>query len=299
MIWTNEYNLPGPYAQWIMDDQYDHNPDPNHYSATELTQPVRMTILTRRHRDEIVKDVSKCIKMAMGTACHKGIERASSFEYEYGEIEKRHSTKFGDVTVSGQVDWYSPTDRLVTDWKFTSVWAVMNQVKEEWNRQLNIYAHLLRANDRPVYQLQVGATCTDWRKGEKLQYGDKYPPIMYMPKPIELWWPSTTNDFISAVLYKMSPLHDVADDELPVCSPSERWLRGESWAAKRNANKRASRVFKGSEGETGADAWDYIKAQDNPNSWNVEYRPGSNVRCEDYCDVCEFCSFYKENVKCG
>jgi len=265
-----------------------------------------MTVLKRRHSDEITKDVSQAIKMAIGTACHAGIEDASSWgtnglgvNSDYGEIERRHSAKFGDITVSGQVDWYSRDDKLLTDWKFTSVWAVMNQTKEEWNRQLNIYAHLLRLNDRPVETAQIGATCVDWRKGEKLQVGENYPPIMFMAKPVLVWWSSTTAAFINTVIDALVAQTGVRDDDLPLCTPSERWIRSEEWGAKKKANKRATKSFKAKDGYNGSDAWDYVNAQPNPGAWDVIHKDGGYARCEDFCDACQFCDFYKESVECG
>ena len=188
----------------------------------------------------------------------------------------------------------SPPDKLVTDWKFTSVWAVMHQTKEEWTNQLNIYAHLLRANGREVDAAQIGAFCTDWRKGESLKYGADYPPIMYMPKPIELKPDVVAGDYIRATVAALESNKPLPDAELPLCTKDERWLRGEKWAVMKGGRKSAVRLL-----DTEAAAWEYITEFVEPSKQkdhSLEHRPGANVRCEDYCDVCEFCSFWKEKV---
>ena len=40
--------------------------------------------------------------------------------------------------------------------------------------------------------------------------------------------------------------------------------------------------------DTEADAWKAMK-----DGLTVEKRPGKSVRCESYCPVSDFCSFYK------
>ena len=122
MIYTNEYGLPGPIDTWLRDDQYEHSDDPNHYSATELCLPYRAAVLIRRHKHEIVKDVSQCIKMQIGTACHNAIYEANErMGFPYGRQEDRLFYTHGDFRVGGQMDWYDEAAKMVTDWKFTSV----------------------------------------------------------------------------------------------------------------------------------------------------------------------------------
>ena len=54
-------------------------------------------------------------------------------------------------------------------------------------------------------------------------------------------------------------------------------------------NKRAIKVC-----DTEEEAEEYLKLD---SSYRIEYRKGINKKCEDYCNACEFCNYYKEYVK--
>jgi hypothetical protein len=293
MRWTNEYRLPGPIADWLKLDEYDHDPDPNHFSATELVQPVRLTILKRRHADEMVKDVSQAFTLSIGTACHHEIERVGKMNNQpYGQQEPRFERTVGKNRISGQIDWYD--GHTVTDWKVTSVWSVKNTDKSEWTHQLNIYAWLLRYSGKPVESLQIGAICRDWRVGELLRYGSDYPPIMFMMKQIELWSQARTDGFISTRLGAIRSCEKTPDEKLPICSADERWLRDEKWAVMKEGRKSAVKLH-----DTRYGAEEHIKSlkeRGEKRRLTPEHRPGTSVRCRDYCDAAPFCSYWKEHV---
>jgi len=310
MKWTNEYGLHPLLAHAIEQDDYDHDSDPNHYAAHELINPARMTVLMRRHRHEIVKDVGKAIKLWMGTALHAAIEAAIEVQnvrsmtamsalLEYN-IEERLEKQIGRFRVSGKIDAFHRITGSLVDWKSTSVWAVMKQDKKEWENQLNIYAYLERENGREVNDASVHAILTDWRPGESKQYGSEYPPINYMVKPMPLWSQQQAFHFITARLGVLDMEGAKPDDRLPICTQDERWTRDAAYAVMKEGRKRAVKLFREGDGLGEADAWAYIKEFVEPNKQNthdVEHRPGRDVRCEEYCDACEFCSHYQQEVK--
>jgi len=293
--WTNNYNLPEPLARAIMDDQYEHNPDPNHYSVTELIAPIRLVMLRRRHADAVTEDVSDGLWRLLGTAVHEVISKAGVTE---GFQEERLRADFGDLYVTGQADlWEStPSGGKVTDWKITSVWSIMNTNKEEWVKQVNSYAYLYRVAGFPVDEQSVYAILRDWRPGELLNYGpSKYPAVPFAERKIDIWPQERTMKFIKGALERLEDHKDASDHNLPMCSPEDRWVRGEAWAVKKKGNKRAERGgVKHSEDDAVAMITDLPGGFDK---FEVEYRPGKNVRCEQYCEVNQFCSFYHDCVK--
>jgi hypothetical protein len=79
----------------------------------------------------------------------------------------------------------------------------------------------------------------------------------------------------------------VADDELPMCTPEERWHKPDTWALKKKGNKRALRVY-----DSELDAEEHFRnGTMNGLKLEVEHRLGSDPRCESYCKVKEFCSY--------
>ena len=110
---------------------------------------------------------------------------------------------------------------ILTDWKMTSVWAVMNGGKEEWESQLNVYAHLLRRHGHGVGRLRVVAILRDWRTGESKRTKN-YPPLPIVTREIPLWEPAKALAFIE----ERVRLHAEAKGALADCSDEERWKRG-------------------------------------------------------------------------
>jgi len=298
--WTNIYNLPEPLARAITNDTYEHNPDPNHYAVHELINPARLTILRRRYADEVTEDVSDGLWRLMGSAVHEVINRAGT---ERGFQEERLRADFGDLYVTGQADlWEQIEDHAesgqargkVTDWKITSVWSIMNTEKEEWEQQVNCYAYLYRVAGFPVTELSVHAVLRDWRPGELKQYGpSRYPVIPFAERVLPVWPQEKVHQFIKSQLKLLLSYTNTPDDKLPICSPKDRWTRDECWVIKKKGNKRAERNSKRHSEEEIKELFDTRYGQ----GYEIEYRPGKNVRCQDYCEVAHFCSFYQTYVK--
>lgn len=82
---------------------------------------------------------------------------------------------------------------------------------------------------------------------------------------------------------------DLADDDIPPCTPKERWDKPTTYAVMKPGNKRATRVM-----DT-ADEAEKL-AVDLGKGCYVETRTGESVRCAEYCSCCDFCDFYRNNV---
>ena len=77
----------------------------------------------------------------------------------------------------------------------------------------------------------------------------------------------------------------LADDDIPPCSPEERWERPTTWAVMKEGRKTALRVFDAKE--------EADKMADGQKGLSVEERKGACARCEGYCLAAKFCSFAK------
>ena len=77
MEYTNVTGVSLSTAVFLVDDDYDHNDDPNVISATQLIKPIKATILGMRvDQSNLVLDVNQCIPRAVGTALHNAVEAA-------------------------------------------------------------------------------------------------------------------------------------------------------------------------------------------------------------------------------
>lgn len=291
MKWTNEYRLPPALAKAIQLDTYDYDDDPNHFAVHELIDPTRKTVLKRRHRDEIVMDVSQGLWLLFGSAVHEVISRVGDIS---GFQEKRLERYVGAARLSGKPDYWED-NRTLTDWKITSVWAAIKQDKKEWEAQLNCYAFLCSGHGFPVDEARIYAILRDWRNGERLKDPTSYPPIPFMNKPVNLWSVEKQEAYINRRLSELK-LYKLRDErDLPICTEEERWTRGKKWAVMKEGRKSAVRLLH-SEDEAHLYIHDNIPEKDKKKC-DVVYRPGRDVRCEEYCDVNQFCSYYKKNVE--
>jgi hypothetical protein len=80
------------------------------------------------------------------------------------------------------------------------------------------------------------------------------------------------------------------DDTIPACDAKERWAKPDTYAIKKNGNKRATKVC-----ETKEEAENLLPTYGANHS--IEARAGGDIRCERYCSVAPFCHYYKSTYK--
>jgi hypothetical protein len=95
--------------------------------------------------------------------------------------------------------------------------------------------------------------------------------------------------FIRGKIAAYKQYAEAADDDIPPCSPDERWAKPTTYAVKKTGNKRAVRVM-----DTQEEA-EKLAADLGKNHY-TETRPGESIRCMDYCSCCGFCNFFRDNV---
>lgn len=266
-------------------------------TVTALIGPPRIRQLRKRHGKEITQDCSSRVFSLLGQAVHTVLERAVGHQTL---TEERLGIKLNGWELTGQTDVYEShvngIDGVLSDYKITSAFAFMLGEKDEWTAQLNLNAMLYREAGFPVGRVQIVAILRDWSKMKALSSG--YPENQVLVKPIPIWSQQQCRDYASARILEHQAAENLADDELPVCTPAERWYSGEKWAVKKADNKKADRLF---DDRQSAEAYEREKQQEEnakkkPRQFVTEHRPGVNKRCVDFCEVRGFCSFYKEHV---
>lgn len=279
---TNVHGLPEPLARAIMRDPY--NPGRANISVTQLISPPRIRQLRLRHRHEIEVDVTDMLWALMGQAVHHVLERGVTLEDQ--EIaEERLFMKVNGWVVSGQNDLWTPPDEL-DDYKFTSVWSMLLGDKPEWEAQLNCLAALYRDAGFPVNHLYITTIYRDFSKA-KAKQGGNYPKVGAQRHPIKVWPHQQVLDYMAERVELHRMAQDMPDDQLPPCTPQERWAREDTWAVVKKGNKRATKVCS-SLSEARQKVIELTR--DKGAEYEIQHRPGLSVRCADYCEVAPFCN---------
>lgn len=287
MIITNKLNLPQAFVKMA---ERDYQYEPNEYRVTSLLKGVRETILERRHDAEIKQDVSDMIWLLFGTAVHNVLEHHEEADEEIKET--RLKINIGDYILSGQFDLYNAETKTITDYKTASVWKIIYGNFDDWRRQLLIYAYMLRSIGFEVEKAEIVALLKDHSKRDaKVKAG--YPKL-----PVQkVTFNFTDDDFAEIEQWLKDKFAEIAaaeqlpDDELPLCTPEERFNSGDKFAVMKSGRKRAMRVLDSMEE---AESWMAANGGDY-----IETRKGEDKKCMDYCSACEFCNYYKEVVANG
>ena len=278
---TNKANLPDAVFNFISKNNY--TPGKNDYSVTTLLRPSQMVQLERRHWDALEEDAIDRVWSVFGHAVHALLETHASDE---AEAEQRMYLGVLGRTIGGQVDHYH--EGAITDYKVTSAWTLVYGSRlHEWEEQLNIYAHLFRANGKPVGKLQICAILRDWDKN-KAKQDRNYPQSPLQVIDLRVWSPEECDYFINERVSHHIEAEDLPDDALVPCTTSEMWQQATKYAVMREEGRRAIRVF-----DTEQEAKDYIASVSNPRLF-VQQRQGKRTRCEEYCPVSQFCNQFKE-----
>lgn len=276
MKYTNDFNLPEAYVNVIT--RHNQKPLPGVMRASALSDSPQIDRLKRKHWDEIVVDVSGEIWKLLGSAVHYVLEKGAP---EDSFTEEEMIANIDNVVLTAHSDCYH--NRVISDYKVTSVFAFLLGEKPTWIGQLNIYAWMWRTYGYPVGRLLIYAILRDWMRGKSLSDPD-YPKIPFIEEPVPLW---TMEEQEKYILERIN----IHRDSTLGCTDLERWMRPTTYACMKEGNKKATRVF-----DTPQKAEEYIE-KNNPKLILVE-RKGSYARCEgNYCNVAEFCTQWSKNEK--
>jgi len=185
--------------------------------------------------------------------------------------EKRFHANHDGTSISGAVDLIGD-DGAVIDYKVTSTYSVKRGLKEDWEKQLNLYAWLLRQNGVAVTSLNIVAICRDWARSKVGTY--QYPDSMVVTLKVPVWSESRQDRYLAERIR----VHSM-ESTLP-CTTEERWARG---AYKVTGGRGRPKPF-----DSRHEAEKHLMVADNPKLKIVEAE-ARYIRCEDWCDVAPFC----------
>jgi hypothetical protein len=281
---TNEYGIPQTFINVL--ERPTYNKGKAHLSATQLLNSPKIVALTRKFEDEIEQDASEMVWSIVGSAIHNFLEQGKD---ENHIVEQRIHIEHDGWHITGAVDLQEvEADGIhVKDYKFTSVWAAMNE-KPEWENQLNIYAWLVeKVKKVPVKSVTIVAMLRDWSRRDREK--DGYPKAPILEIPMKLWTMAERDAYIA----KRISLHSACefaietDGGLPDCTPEEMWEKPTVWAIKKKGNVRAKSLYESEVFATEA-------LEQLGKDYEIEVRQGERTRCANFCPVSQYCQQYRD-----
>jgi len=285
---TNRLGLPQPFVDAAT---REHTYTPKRYSVTQILKGTREAILLRRHDDEIERDVSEMVWLIFGTAVHSILEDAQETDTQLKENKIAVDMPNGYV-LSGIFDLYDDATKTVTDYKTASAWKAVFGDWSDYKEQLLAYTWMLRQIGFDARYGEIVALLKDHSKTKaKTDYG--YPN--YPVETVRFAFPDKDLKSFEERLYakfnEIERCEKLPDDELPLCTPAERWHKDDQWAVVKAGNKKASKLFTD---EAAAEKYASQLQEDTGKKCRVDFRPGVDQKCLEYCDARPFCSYGKQ-----
>jgi hypothetical protein len=291
---TNVLGLPDPVVKAVANDEYSRGEAD--ISITGLIQPARIAALVHKHWDELEEDVADRIWSLVGQVGHGILERSG----ENALTEERLFMQAGGWTISGQLDHFSLTSGALTDYKFVTVWKVIDGVPAEWVIQTNCYAYLLRRNGYAVEKIQILAVLRDWSVREARRRKE-YPQQQAVLLDVPIWSDEACLQYIE----ERVKIHQAARaGDLPLCTSEERWEKPPKFALMKRGRQTALKL-ENSEADLLQYALDkglaFTETHGDLTAINlkrdhyIERRDAEQTRCLDYCPVAQHCTWWQEH----
>lgn len=317
MRYSNNSNLPLSLGVWLSHDTYNHDPRPNHISATSLIKPLKQLILANRvDLDANPVDIVTLLPSRIGSAIHNGVEEAWKQNYKdsllklgYPKkvieririnptpdeldddvipvyLEQRAEKEIDGFIISGQFDFIG--EGRLEDIKTTSVYTYMNKTNDEkYILQGSIY-RWLHPDLITHHQMAIQFIFTDWSASRTYENG--YPPSRTMEYKLDLMPIPQVEQFIRNKLRLVKQYWDAPEPDIPECDDEALWRKPTVWKYYKNEGaKRATKVF-----DNKADAEVRMKNEGGI----IKVFPGEVVACR-YCDGFPLCSQKDRYVRSG
>lgn len=275
------------------------------YSVTDLINPPRVVHLKKRYGHKVGVNLETGISSMLGTAVHEYFEKyldmwCDKYDYDGYDLEAQIKREFevgGDkVTVSGRYDIREGS--ALYDLKSIKVWKlIFDPNLDEFHEQQNLYSYLLYLDGIELDTINIVALYKDWQEGNALR-DRNYPRHQMMEYGLTHW---SREDQEALLMDRLTTLHahrNASDEELPICSRDERWERHQGGATihyailKNRKAKRATKVIKEGTLDEAIEVARGMKGMTKASV--IEVRYAIPKRCVKYCDINEYCSFWKE-----
>ena len=281
MIITNKLGLPNPVVRAAESQEHAHKSNANISCTGLIGSPLRFW-LGRKYYDQLEEDASDRLWALYGSLIHLILEKHGKTE-KNAHVERQVIADVLGWKVGAILDYLKEKDKL-SDYKFTSGFAVMRGVKSEWESQLNVVLWLIRNSNDPeaiaigkeIKHLEIVALCRDWAP----RYANDFPKAKVMP--VKIWSEERARNYIEDRV----KLHQAAAGTKgvpPICTDEERWMT--DFAVCLNGKKTALKAK--------------IATREEAEKWKVELgadyvRDAEPRMCNEYCiySRCKVCPWY-------
>jgi hypothetical protein len=311
---TNKHGLPDTFVKACMIDNHVTRGD---ISVTQLIDAPQIRYL--RKTNDYDEDVMNRIWALMGTAMHHVLELSEikytearqlmeaygvaiqhenktlanqilefckdkypNFENPDVMLEKTLSIEVDGMVISGTMDKFIIPEKALEDYKNCSTYMYTNpEARKKWEPQQNIYAYMLRQHGYTVDSATIVAVFGMLRNKD-------YPKHPIARIPIDLYDDKTMEKYLK----KRVQLHRMAEEgNVLECTPKERWHTPDKFAITEKGRKRAIRVL---DSEQAVEEWMNANSfKYDEKNLKVEYRPGTDNRCENFCSLSSVCPQFK------
>lgn len=308
-------------------------------STTTLARSSRQRVLEERHDHEITANPTEKMWSLMGTLVHEMLEKHG----RKGDIvEERMGIDLGPfpdgsmIHAHGQPDLFTLSEdshyengvlmahipkNCLIDFKLTGAWALAKGEKLEHAVQANVNRWMLEKKGYTVEHMKNIFFFRDW-KSHEARRSEQYPQDKIVVMDMPRWSNEKTEAYIMERLWHHASGDGLTDDELPPCSPLERWqgmpeykvykkremgewmanskftsssrLEAEEWMEESQLTEWGKIVSKNAE-----------KAKPKPESelirpkYKIKEIPAQPEKCLGFCPVKGFCSQYKADIASG
>ena len=277
----NSKGLPTPVLQLCETINSAYDKGECDISTTELIGEPLQRILKREYAEELVEDIADYQHRMIGSVLHDALCMMDGDKDSYSE--QRLFIDVGGWIVSGEPDYYIKlkSNKLI-DYKYTAKYKTKDGVPEEWQKQINIYAHMLIQHNKPVDVMQF---CV-WYRDAYAKRGDALVELIECP--------AYTQEQIADYLLKRVKYHQVSDpdwnelidlDCVPECSEKARYHVPKKFALMKTGRKSAIKLYDSRE-----DA-EANKEKNGGKGFYIQERDETNDMCTTYCIVAEHCQY--------
>lgn len=232
-------DIPGPLYRALTDNSYQQglsayrnslSPqdqkiyDTDNLSVTSLPQSPRQRWLAIRHARSIIIDPISRFFALYGTMMHATLEKYA----KPGDlVEMRLGINVNGVWVHGQADLYEPDTFTLSDYKVTSTESAMYSDHYEHVCQLNVLKYIFELHGYTVNRLRNIYLYRNWTRRDIGR--DKYPEEQIQDLEVPIWTREEVVAYLNGRVWTHMSAKSMPDDDLPYCSPKERWERPAVW----------------------------------------------------------------------
>lgn len=330
-ILTNKTNLPLPIYAAIKNDSYVPHGDIS--VTTLIDSPyLRLLRKYNEYEEDASEMIWAVMGQALHSVIEKaGKKLDGSFFYPEFKMELKVGDTIlsgtSDLIEKREYPMMSNEDLVVGvgselsihDYKNIFVWSAKlgkeSPNYKHWLLQTNIYAVMAKygkyvrmvdgkgvASEKKIGlnidKIFIHGFIRDWKKSE-MKRMDNYPKAATITLEVEV----LPEEQVIAYIRERIKLHFEAEkkylagEEISHCTEEERWTRPETWRVMKIGGKRAlsGGVFtiKSEDDKKQVAEFYAANAEKYKGLLKIEKTEGEDIRCSDYCSVCQFCSYYK------